>query len=138
MKGAFKKVLPYVCYGLCGIGVVVLFLGLVAVVCDGFLSLTLYANALGFSNKIIYEVLIIGIVIGFVLGILVRYYEVKNRSFTHGELYIDPNGNECEIIKGIRDKNGVPYVIAIDYPETNSATAYTLNFFELMFEKKDG
>lgn len=137
MKDKLNRFLPYIWYGCCGIGVVILFFGLVAIVCDGFISLTMYARVFGMSAKQVYEFILIIIALGFVAGMIIKHQEVKRDIVTYGKIYVDPHGNQYEIIQGVKDKDGVPYIIAIDYPDKENATAYTLNFFNLMFKEKD-
>lgn len=137
MIDKIKSILLWVCYGFCGVGTTVLFIALCALICDGIFTLTLYMRMLGLGNGAVINVLICAMILGFFAGLIIRRLELTKQLKTYGSLYVDAHGNEYEIIKGVKDKDGMPYVIVMDYPKKNSATAYTLKHFNDLFKEKD-
>lgn len=136
-KIKLRKMITCICCGFCSVDIVMLFIGFSAIVCDGFLSLILYSRVLGFSANQLYATMLVLIVLGFIVGVIIGLQDISRKKRFPDKIYVDSSGNEYEIIKGVKDKDGIPYVIAIDYPEKTKAVAYTLNHFNLMFKEKD-
>jgi hypothetical protein len=137
MNDKIKSILTWLRYGFCGVGVAVLTLVICVFIYDGMFTLDLYMKVLGLGNNAMPSIWMGVTIIGFLIGLVVRRVELNKEFKSTDSVYVDIYGNEYEIIKGVKDKDGIPHIIVMDYPKKDSATIYTLEHFNNLFRKKE-
>lgn len=129
-----KKFLEYLYYGILGMFLMLLVVGCAALICEGFLSMSIVAGLAGIGITALRFIITGALVIGLVAGVVVKCYKNKH-DIPPFNVWEDKNGKRYKVLEDIYDDEWNELVLISDHPTGWWRRVYKREEFEKKFTR---